>query len=178
MNYKVNVLASLLLILAFTIIHARADSNQSSYPNFKQVTISMKANGGPCGCVPLNEIDLSCCPAYSVSINETGTVKYEGIASVKVRGKQIYSIPTEQVKELVGEFYKSDFFSLEDRYIQKKLENGLVETIDHSNATTISIIIDGKTKSVYNFYGAPKELIDLQRKIYETSKVAQYVGRA
>jgi hypothetical protein len=178
MKYKANVVAPLLLIFAFTIIHARVDSNQSSKPDFKQVSISMKTEGGPCGCVPLNETDLSCCPAYSVSIDETGTVKYEGIASVKVRGKHIHHIAAEQVKELVGEFYKSDFFSLEDRYIQKKLENGLVETIDHSNATTISIIIDGKTKSVYNFYGAPQELIDLQRKIYETSKVARYVGRA
>ena len=65
-----------------------------------------------------------------------------------------------------------------DRYEIKKLPNGNSETIDHAYASTISIDIDGKKKSVYIFYGAPQELIDLQRKLYEVTQIAQYTGRA
>jgi hypothetical protein len=54
----------------------------------------------------------------------------------------------------------------------------MFQTIDHANATTISIDIDGKKKSVYIFYGAPDKLIELQRKLYDVTQIGQYIGRA
>lgn len=53
----------------------------------------------------------------------------------------------------------------------------MTERIDHANATTISIDIDGKKKSVYIFYGAPDELIKLQRKLDEVLQTERYTGR-
>jgi hypothetical protein len=82
------------------------------------------------------------------------------------------------VRDLVAGFFRVNFFSLQDRYTSKKLPDGNSQTVDHANATTISIDIDGKKKSVYIFYGAPDELIDLQRRLYEVTQIAQYVGRA
>ncbi len=166
--------ALVLLLLLLTPVAGQ----QSSAPDYTHVTIAMKTEGGPCGCVYLNENDLSCCPAYSVAVDENGTVIYQGIGGVKARGERVNSISITAVRGLVAEFFRIDFFSLQDRYTSKQLPNGNFETIDHANATTISIDIDGRKKSIYIFYGAPDELIDLQRKLYNLTRIAQYVGRA
>ena len=118
-----------------------------------------------------------CCPKYSVSFDQNGAVIYNGVLGVKERGERIHSIPTAAVRELVAEFLRIDFFSLEDRYTVKKLPNGTILGTDHANASTISIDLDGKKKSIYIFYGAPEELIKLQLKLYEVMQIEQYIGR-
>jgi len=166
--------AILLLLFVFGV---PAAGQQSNPPDYAHVTITMKAEGGPCGTVcPFNDY-LSCCPAYSVSLDENGTVIYNGISGVKTRGEKVHSISVSTVRDLVASFLRVNFYSLQDQYTEKKLPNGQTQTIDHSNATTISIDIDGKRKSVYIFYGAPDELIELQRKLYEVTQIAQYTGR-
>jgi hypothetical protein len=153
-------------------------AQESKVPDYSHVTITMKTEGGPCGMVcPANDY-RSCCPAYSVSLDENGTVIYNGVTGVKERGERIHSISVGAVRDLVAEFLRVDFYSLEDRYTEKKLPNGMTQIIDHANATTISIDIDGKKKSVYIFYGAPDKLIDLQHKLYDATQIAQYTGRA
>jgi hypothetical protein len=170
MNWKASILLLFLFILP-------ANGQESDPPHYAHVTITMKAEGGPCGTVcPFNDY-LSCCPAYSVSLDENGTVIYKGVSGVKTRGEKVHSISVLAVRDLVANFLRIDFYSLQDRYTEKKLPNGQTQIIDHSNATTISIDIDGKKKSVYIFYGAPDELIDLQRKLYEVTQIAQYTGR-
>jgi hypothetical protein len=152
-------------------------AQQSSALSYMHVTITMKAEGGPCGCVPANENDLSCCPAYSVAVDENGTVIYKGLGSVKTRGERVHAIPVIAVRDLVADFFRINFFSFQDRYTSRKLPDGNSQTVDHANATTISIDLDGKKKSVYIFYGAPDELNDLQRKLYDVTRIAQYIGR-
>jgi hypothetical protein len=170
MNWKA---AFLLLFL----VAVPAIGQESNLPDYSHVTITMKAEGGPCGMVcPLNDY-LSCCPAYSVSLDENGTVIYNGINGVKTRGEKVHSISVLAVRDLVANFLRIDFYSLQDRYTEKKLPNGQTQIIDHANATTISIDLDGKKKSVYIFYGAPDELIVLERKLYEVTQIAQYTGR-
>jgi len=110
-------------------------------------------------------------------LDQNGTVIYNGVIGVKERGERVHSIPIAAVRDLVTEFLRIDFYSLEDRYTEKKLPNGMSESIDHMNATTLSIDLDGKKKSVYIFYGAPDELMKLQQKLYEVAKIAQYTGR-
>lgn len=154
-----------LLLFPLTTVAAQ----QSSAPNYTHVTITMTAEGGPCDCV---------FPAYSVSVDEKGTVIYNGLKGVTVRGEKIHSISTGVVRDIVSDFLRIDFFSLESSYLSKKLPDGTSPRPDHANATTISIDLDGKKKSVYIFYGAPQELIDLERKLYEVTQIAQYTGRA
>lgn len=168
-------LTTALVLLLFLLTPVVAQ--QSSAPDYTHLTITMKADGGPCGCVHVDDNDLSCCPAYSVAIDENGTVIYNGIGGVKVRGEKVGSISVAAVRDLVADLFRINFFSLPDRYTSKKLPNGGSQTVDHANGTTISIDIDGKKKSVYIFYGAPDELMDLERKLYDVTQIAQYVGR-
>lgn len=150
---------------------------QSTLPDFTHLTISMKVEGGPCFSLCVRDEYKGCCPGYSVSLDENGTVIYNGIIGVKERGEKVHSISKSAVRELVAEFFRINFYSLQDRYTEKKLPNGMTETIDHSNATTISINVDGKKKSVYIFYGAPDDLIKLRGKLDEVLQIAQYTGR-
>ncbi len=145
-------------------------ANEADSP---EITISMKRDGFPCGYVPRNKNDLTGCPAYSIVINGDGTVRYEGISSVKVRGKRTFTIPAEQVKQLLADFERIKFFELQDKYTVKQLPNGFFTTVSHSNGTTITLKIGNKSKSVYNFYGAPEELDALQKKLDDLSKNLQ-----
>ena len=56
------------------------------------------------------------CPAHSLAIHGNGTVNYEGFAFVAVTGSHTYQISKEKVEQLVCEFHRINYFSLEDRY--------------------------------------------------------------
>jgi hypothetical protein len=171
---KISLLLTVLGLMLLTQSSAYGQSeNRANETDLSGTTISMKRDGFPCGCVAFNEKDLSCCPAYSIVISNNGTVTYEGISSVKERGKRTFTIPAEQITQLIADFEEIKFFELQDRYTEKQLPNGLISTIDHSNGTTITLKIGNKTKSVYNFYGAPPKLQALQNKLDAISKHLQ-----
>jgi hypothetical protein len=168
----------LLSTILLFIVCVPAIAQQSNVPQYSHLTITMTMDGAHCPCWLEPGTEISCCPEYSVSLNENGTVIYNGGRGAKVRGERVHSISVSAVRELVADFFRIDFFSREDRYEVKKFSNGGYETIDHAYASTISIDIDGKKKSVYLFYNVPKELSDLQRKLFDTLQIASYVGRA
>jgi hypothetical protein len=117
------------------------------------------------------------CPVYSVSIRGDGTVIYRGKKFVRVKGERRYKIPKEKVAELVDDFYKIDYFSLEDEYTKIVGADGSVMVaVDLPGATT-SIAIGGKTKSVYNYFGGPAALKELERKVDLISESAKFVRR-
>ena len=169
------VIACASIVATFTLsssVYGQSE-RRSNETDLSEITILMKRDGFPCGYVPVNEKDLSGCPAYSIVIAKDGTVTYEGIAGVKVRGKRTFTISDQQVKELITDFEGIKFFELKDKYTEKQLPNGLISRIDHSNGTTITLKVGNRTKSVYNFYGAPEELIALQEKLDDISKHLQ-----
>lgn len=162
------VMITILLLTALCAMPpATARSQALQDIDLKNLLITMKQENH-CGCI-------SCCPTYSVSITGDGTVTYEGIDAVNVTGKQVYSIQIDQLEELVREFYRVDFFSLKDKYTFIDNGDGTRTFIDHASPVTISITIKGRTKSVYDFFGAPEKLKELQKKIYEISHIGLYV---
>ncbi len=126
--------------------------------NLAEVKIEMKRDGSSIGC-------FSCSTDYLVSIDGNGIVNYEDYSGVKLKGNYIFSLPVEQVKDLIKDFRKINFFSLDNNYTERKLANGVSERISHAVKTTITLTLGDKKKSVFNFYGAPKELDELQNKI-------------
>ncbi len=153
-----------MLILALCIfgIHQNNFAQASTADdeiNLAEVKIEIKRDGSSTGCI-------GCTAEYFASIDGNGIINYEGYSGVRLTGKHTFSIPVEKVKDLVKGFRKISFFSLEDSYMEKKLSNGQTEFIDHAVKTTITLTIGSKTKSVFNFYGAPKELDVLQEKTH------------
>lgn len=107
------------------------------------------------------------CPVYSLTIYGNGTVVYEGEMYVKVTGEQTSEISQEKIQEIVDEFYRIDYFSLDDVYDLP------ITDIPH---TIASIRINGKYKSIYNRAGAPKELKELENRIDEITNSKQWVS--
>jgi hypothetical protein len=107
------------------------------------------------------------CPVYTLTIKGDGTLMYEGKDFVKVKGKQVSKISEETVKKLIEEFYDIDYFSLEDSYTYTINDEGIKSVVQDLPTTKTSITIEGKTKSVDNYYGAPEKLKVLEDKIDE-----------
>jgi hypothetical protein len=171
---KLTTISVLLLLLLVSVVPV--SGQQSKAPQFKHVTITMEMDGTSCLC--LGGVDLSCCPAFVASVDESGIVKYRGIGGVlKIKGERTHSISPFRVRDLVAEFLRIKFLTLEDRYYYKKLPDGSMISIDHSVHTTISVDLDGRQKSILIVYGQPQELTDLRRKLFDALQIGQYVGR-
>lgn len=153
-----------LLILALCLLgisqnnFAQASSVDDGI-NLAEVKIEIKRDGSSTGCI-------GCTAEYSATIDGNGIVNYEGYSGIRLKGKHTFSISVEQVRDLISDFKKINFFALEDKYTDKKLPNGMTQFVSHAIKTTTTLTVRNKTKSVFNFYGAPKELDELQEKIH------------
>ena len=115
------------------------------------------------------------CPVYTLMVKGDGTVIYDGKDFVKVKGKQITNISKDKIKQLVEEFYEIDYFSFEDSYTYKVNDDGSRTVVQDLPTTKTSITIEGKTKSVDNYYGAPEKLKALEDKIDEMCNSKKWV---
>jgi Domain of unknown function (DUF6438) len=116
------------------------------------------------------------CPVYKLTIAADGVVVFEGRRFVKQEGATIKSaITREQLKQLMAEFDRVKFFSLEDDYSEIRLSC----PTDQPSAFT-SIRINGKSKRINHYLGCrepkvPKELTELENKIDEIVNTAQWL---
>ena len=110
------------------------------------------------------------CPVYALTIYGSGTAIYEGKDFVKTKGRAEITISEEKIRQLVSEFEKVDYFSLNDSYVERVIT-------DAPSATT-SITIGGKTKTIKHYHGdlnAPKQLTELESRIDEIIDSAQWI---
>jgi len=127
--------------------------------NFNDVIITLERTG----C-------YGTCPIYELTISGDGNVTYKGEGFVNVTGTHTAQITQEEVKELIDEFYKIEYFSLKDSYEEYRVTD--------MPSTITSITINGRTKTVRHYHGdknAPKELTELERKIDEITNSKQWV---
>ena len=106
------------------------------------------------------------CPVYSVEIHGDGTVIYQGHDFVRVKKKVVYKIPLDFVKSLIAEFYKADFFVLNDKYaaIQENLPT-----------YTLSFSSGDKDKTVLDELSGPGILKELQDAVDETVHIQKWI---
>jgi hypothetical protein len=110
------------------------------------------------------------CPAYVVDVTEDGSVTYEGTSLVAVSGQFQDRIAPTAVAALVGLFDRADFFSLRDEY-SASFPDGV--------AYTISLTVDGRTKTVRDYegqtVGMPAIVTELEDAIDRTAGTAKFV---
>jgi Domain of unknown function (DUF6438) len=130
--------------------------NQINYNNNVAITLERNACFG-------------ICPIYSLKVFGNGTVVYKGERFVNITGQKISTIPHQKVRELLEEFYKINYFGLNDTY------NKIVKT-DQPTVNT-SINITGVYKSVFDNYGsiAPQGLRLLENKIDEITNSSKWI---
>lgn len=110
------------------------------------------------------------CPVYTLTIQGDGTVVYDGKEFVKTKGTSETSITQEKIEQLISEFEKVDYFSLNDSYTER--------TITDAQSVITSITIDGKPKTIEHYHGdfsAPKQLTELEDRIDEIVNSEQWI---
>ena len=110
------------------------------------------------------------CPVYSLTISGDGTVVYVGEDFVQTKGVKETTINENAINQLVSEFEKADYFSLNDSYTAFGMSD--MPTVN------TSILIDGKTKAIRHYLGdrtAPEKLTELENKIDEIINSAQWI---
>lgn len=110
---------------------------------------------------------LGFCPVYTVRIDGTGLVTYNGKQHVKIIGEQVAQLDPSVVQALVEEFYRAGYFALEDRY-----ESNITD-----NPTTVtSLTVRGQHKSIIDYVSGPPELKALEKRIDEVAHTNQWIG--
>ncbi len=112
------------------------------------------------------------CPIYSAEIRLDGTVVYHGERFVKTEGHRTHKISPEAVQKLVKLFQKKDFLSMKDRYETNEFGMSLTDL----PTTITSFSLDGETKTVVNYFGAPRQLESLEDAIDRIGGLLEYIG--
>lgn len=96
------------------------------------------------------------CPEYSFVIDGKGNATYEGKKYVKLEGIHELNFHPETVNELFKAFEEADFWAFEDEY---------TDNIADLPTTYITFTHDGKSKKIKDYYNAPEQLKDLEKKV-------------
>ena len=109
------------------------------------------------------------CPTYNITIYGNGTVIYEGTTNVNTTGIQISNITEDNLRLLISEFKKIDYFSLNETEIASHV-------VYDAPMFTTSLTINGKTKTIKHYETAvPKQLTNLENKIDEIVNSSQWI---
>ena len=109
------------------------------------------------------------CPTYNITIYGNGTVIYEGTTNVNTTGIQISNITEDNLRLLISEFKKIDYFSLNETEIASHV-------VYDAPMFTTSLTINGKIKTIKHYETAvPKQLTDLENKIDEIVTSSQWI---
>lgn len=93
------------------------------------------------------------CWVYNLKIEADGSIKYEGIANVEKLGKFEDKLGEQQIRQLIDEFKKAEYFDLEDNYVK---DNCPIVVTDSPTVIT-SLKINGKTKKITHYLGCLEE---------------------
>ncbi|MFC1894066.1 DUF6438 domain-containing protein [Chloroflexota bacterium] len=147
-RYLIALTFSVIVILSLTGCAGKYTNGES---NYKDMVITLERT--PC---------YGFCPVYKLTIGGDGTVVYEGKDFVSIRNREETTISRDEIDQLVKEFKRIDYFSLNDEYTER--------TITDAPSVITSITLDGKTKTIEHYHGdfsAPEELTELEDKIDE-----------
>ncbi len=98
------------------------------------------------------------CPAYLVDIYENGDVLFNGKSFVDYIGEHTGTITPEDVNRIKEKIHAINFFELEDKYDSN---------VTDFPSCILDVNLDGKTKSILDRVGGPKELKELENLIHE-----------
>ena len=118
------------------------------------------------------------CPVYTVTIDRTGAVRFEGRRFVADSGTSTATIPRERVDSLLAELDAGGYFDFADSY-----RSG--DAVCTRYATDLPTVITevragGRAKRIEHDRGcadAPKALSDLEARIDQVAGVSRWIRR-
>ena len=115
------------------------------------------------------------CPIYTVSIDASGTVTYEGERFVRVVGRRTAHIDPSTVATLLARAGQIRFFALRDTYRSIENPDGTTTTVTDLPTTIVTITVKGRTKRVEDYVGAPDALTEFEREIDNAAGTKRWV---
>jgi hypothetical protein len=131
------------------------------------------------------------CPSYTLAISADGTIIFSGSYYSTVNGGKQWKrsgvirsyITPEQLHQLLTEFEKANYFSLQNSY--RDVRDGCPTYATDSPSAYTSIQINGQKKAIEHYLGClsssrdfagyPKELVDLENRIDEIVNTKQWM---
>jgi len=117
------------------------------------------------------------CPVYTVTLERSGEIIFEGRRYVADSGTHTATIPASRADSLFRALDAAGWFGLADRYGMG--EPGCERFATDLPSVVTEVRMDGRTKRVEHDYGctdAPSKLADLERRIDEVTGVKGWVG--
>jgi hypothetical protein len=118
------------------------------------------------------------CPVYTVTLERSGAVIFQGRRFVADTGTFTGSIPAARADSLFRELDAGGWFAFADRYGMG--EPGCERFATDLPSVVTEVRMDGRAKRVEHDYGctgAPAKLEALERRIDEVAGVRKWVGR-
>jgi hypothetical protein len=91
------------------------------------------------------------CPTYDLTIQPDGNVLFEGKFYTDVKGKTEGKITLEQLKQLIAEIERANFFSLDNAYNYDSKNCPSMAT--DLPTVILSIKLNGKEKTINHYHG-------------------------
>ena len=166
------------LFLSFLSLEIKSQSLLQNGEIPKDLVISLERNFN---CFDLSAHISGKCRDYSLKITANGNVSLTLEETRKRKTKNINTkIKQEEIKKLIDNFEKTNFFQLQDEYTDGEICK--IRATDQSTET-ISIQISGKKKQVEHYLGCyidEKEivvsLLNLGNKIDEMVETKRWIG--
>lgn len=114
------------------------------------------------------------CPVYSVSIDASGNVTYDGKGFVRVEGRQTDRIPASRAARLLATAERIGFFELRDRYRSIRNADGTETVVTDLPTTFVTITRGGQSKRVEDYIGAPQGLKELEQEVDDLARTTRW----
>ncbi|MFW6328106.1 MAG: DUF6438 domain-containing protein [Bacteroidota bacterium] len=97
------------------------------------------------------------CPVYEISIHENRSVKLHAKENIGMEGQYRSKLSKQRYNNLVSAFESGKFFSFENTYTSRIFKD--------LPTTYIYFSHEGENKKIKDYYGAPKELKELEKRV-------------
>jgi hypothetical protein len=118
------------------------------------------------------------CPVYSLTVDRSGAVRFEGRRFVADTGVSTDTVPSARVDSLLRELTAAGYFGFADRYVMG--EPGCQRYATDLPTVVTEVRIGARTKRIEHDRGctdAPRALSVLEQRIDEVAGTARWVER-
>ena len=148
--------ATLHVALAFGIALGRAAAQPVDVPPDAMIRLERTSCYGPC-------------PIYTVTIDARGTVTYDGAKHVRVVGRRTAQVDPAVTTKLLAGAERIRFFDLRDAYRVIEHSDGSVSGPTDLPTRIVTITVNGRTKRVEDYVGAPDSMGEFEHDIDEAA---------
>ena len=106
------------------------------------------------------------CPVYTVTVDAHGVVTYDGEKFVRVIGRRTARISRSAVARLLASAARIRFFEFQDSY---------TATVTDLPTQYVTVTVNGRTKRIVDYVGAPDALTQFEREIDATANTKRWV---